>query len=212
MEKIRDSIVRKRKKRTGAAGMESMAGHCAAHWIGNEYCFTTGQFARLDRSYERNCGPTAVTNLIFTLAGREGRPIMEKPHQVFQRVAGIGQRYLLYLNTDFMKMLGGTSDILAPLYIGVCLRAYGLTGYRVRGPFPASAARICSEIDKGGIVYMEVHMHPVYGSHHMLCYGYRIKDGRLMLRVADGWSRRIHDLPAGEELFALCTVVTRRNY
>lgn len=208
MEKIRDIIVQKRNRRSGASGLEGMDDRSAAFWLGNEYCFTTGQFARLDRSYRRHCGPTAVTNLIFTLARAEGRPVMEKPHQVFRKVAKLGGRRLLYMNADFMRMFGGTSDILAPFYISTCLRAYGLTGYRVRGPFPASAARICSELDSGGILYMEVHMHPVYGNHHMLCYGYRVEEGRLMLRTADGWVSRIHDLPAGEELFALCTVIS----
>ena len=39
-----------------------------------EYSFTTGQFARLDKSYRKHCGPTAILNLVFTLAGKEGKP------------------------------------------------------------------------------------------------------------------------------------------
>ena len=92
-----------------------------------------------------------------------------------------------------------------------CLREYGLTGYKVSGPYPATTGRICKELDRGAILYMEVHRHPVYGNHHMLCYGYSVRDGRLMLRMADGWIGRVHDLPAGEELFAFCTVVRRKK-
>ena len=183
----------------------------SALYAGNEYSFTTGQFARLDKSYRRHCGPTAVTNLLFMLARLEGRPITEKPEEVFQKVAGIGGKRLLYWNTDLLKWFGGTSDLLAPLFIRSCLRQYGLTSYRVRGPFPATAKRICTELDKGAILYMEVHRHPVYGNHHMLCYGYRFQDGKLMLRTADGWITRIHDLPAGTEWFALCTVISHRE-
>ena len=181
----------------------------AALFTGNEYCFTTGQFAKIDRSYRRHCGPTAVTNLLFTLARMEGQPLAEKPEEVFRKVAGIGGRRLMYVNSDLFKRFGGTSDLLAPLYIGICLRRYGLDGYRIRGPFPATARRICTELDRGAVLYMEVHRHPVYGNHHMLCYGYQIRDGKLFLRMADGWVGRVHDLPAGEERFALCTVISR---
>ena len=189
-----------------------MTGHKgAALFTGNEYCFTTGQFAKIDRSYRRHCGPTAVTNLVFTLARLEGRPLKETPAEVFQRVAGIGGRRLLYVNTDLFKRFGGTSDLLAPVFIRLCLRSCGLKGYKVRGPYFATAKRICTELDRGAILYMEVHRHPVYGNHHMLCYGYRIADGKLMLRMADGWIGRIHELPAGEERFAMCTVISRRE-
>ena len=183
----------------------------AALYTGNEYSFTTGQFAKIDRSYRRHCGPTAVTNLLFTLARMEGHPLSDRPEEVFRQVAGIGGRRLLYVNTDLLKRFGGTSDLLAPLFIGICLRKYGISGFKVRGPFPATVKRVCTELDKGAILYMEVHRHPVYGNHHMLCYGYQIRDGNLMLRMADGWVGRVHDLPAGEELFALCTVISRRK-
>ena len=78
------------------------------------------------------------------------------------------------------------------------------------GPFLATGKRICRELDRGAILYMEMHGHPVYGSHHLLCYGYRFKDGKLMLRTADGWISHIHELPAGQELFSFCTVITRK--
>ncbi len=174
-----------------------------------EYSFTTGRFARLDKSYRKHCGPTAVLNLVYTLAGAEGRPVPEKPEDNFRRIAGIGRRRLIYLNTDFMKIFGGTSDFLAPFFIRSALKAYGIEGYKVRGPFPATRRRICKELDNGAILYLEVHRHPIYGNHHMLCYGYEKRDGKLMLRVADGWVTRIHELPAGEELFSLCTSITR---
>lgn len=209
MEKIRDRLIQKRNRRSGASGLSDMEKRGASPWRGSESCFTTGQFARLDRSYRRHCGPTAVTNLIFTLMRAEGRPFHEAPEQVFRHVAAIGGKRLLYMNADFLKRFGGTSDLLAPLYIRSCLKTYGLTDCKVRGPFPANARRIMSELDSGSILYMEVHRHPVYGNHHMLCYGYRIDGGRLMLRTADGWVARLHDLPAGEEMFSLCTAIRR---
>ena len=182
----------------------------ASAWQKDAYSFTTGQFAKLDRKYRRHCGPTAITNLLYTLAQREGRPIEEKPEAVFQRIARMGQRRLVYMNADILKRFGGTSDLFAPFLIAACLRAYGLHEYKVRGPYLATAKRICSELDRGAILYMELHRHPVYGGHHMLCYGYRIENGKLMLRTADGWITRSHDLPAGQELFSLCTVIIRK--
>ncbi len=176
-----------------------------------EYCFTTGQFTKLDRVYKRHCGPTAVTNLIFTLAGREGRVLAEGPQEVFKRVAGIGQRSLIYMNADILRRFGGTSDLLVPFMIRRCLRVYGLSGYAVRGPFPATARRIRRELDSGSILYMEVHRHPVYGNHHMICYGYSIRDGRLFLRAADGWAGKIRNVRAGEELFAFCTAISPKR-
>lgn len=179
-------------------------------WQKDACSFVTGQFAKLDRSYRRHCGPTAITSLLYTLALREGRPIKEKPEVVFRRIARMGQKRLVYMNVDFLKRFGGTSDLFVPFLIASCLRAYGLREYKVRGPYLATANRICRELDRGAILYMEVHRHPVYGNHHMLCYGYRFKDGQLMLRTADGWITRIHELPAGQELFSLCTVIIRK--
>ena len=182
----------------------------AGAWQKDAYSFVTGQFAKLDRSYRRHCGPTAITSLLYTLAQREGRPIKEKPEDVFKRIAQMGKKRLVYMNADFLKRFGGTSDLFAPFLIAACLRAYGLHEYKVRGPYLATANRICRELDRGAILYMEMHRHPIYGSHHMLCYGYRIVDGKLMLRTADGWITRIHELPAGQELFSLCTVIIRK--
>ena len=118
-------------------------------WKGNEYSFTTGQFAKLDQAYRRHCGPTAITNLVYALAAADGRTITEKPENVFRRIAGIGGRRLIYFNADFLKIFGGTSDLLVPIMIRRCLKEYGIKGYRVSGPFPATSGRICRELDRG---------------------------------------------------------------
>jgi hypothetical protein len=108
---------------------------------------------------------------------------------------------------SFGAVFPGDEDYKAKLRL---MKEYGIKGFSVSGPFPATTGRICRELDRGSILYMEVHRHPVYGNHHMLCYGYSVRDGRLMLRMADGWISRIHDLPAGEELFAFCTVIRQK--
>ena len=51
-----------------------------------EYSFTTGQFARLDKSYRKHCGPTAILNLVFTLAGKEGKAVTDQPEDVFRNI------------------------------------------------------------------------------------------------------------------------------
>ena len=114
------------------------------------------------------------------------------------------------MNADLLKVFGGRQIPCAVPLIGR-LKAYGITRLRCERTFPGDGRRICSELDRGAILYMEVHHHPVYGNHHMLCYGYRIADGRLMLRIADGWINRIHELPAGEERFAFCTAALKKK-
>lgn len=148
------------------------------------YC-TTRQFAQRDRAYVKHCGPTAITNLVLTL-----RPDLAKdPERVFDEVAALGRRMLVYMNLKPTKRFGGTSDLLAGAYMQRVLARFGCGDAKVRFGGPASAGRVRQALAQGRIVYLEMHGHPRYHNHHVLLYGADQKG----LRAADGWqSRPVH--------------------
>jgi hypothetical protein len=175
--------------------------------VRKEFYFQTGQFMKLGPTYQRHCGPTAITNLVYTLAARTGTPLEKPAEEVFTGIAGIGKRRATYVNASIMGRFGGTSDFLAPAYIRACLKKYGIRGYSARGIFWASAKRITALLDRGAVIYLELHHHPKYGSHHMLCYGYRYEGSQVIYRCADGWSGKPVELPAMTLGFALYTAI-----
>ena len=195
---------------------------------------TTGQFARLDSGYRRHCGPTAITNLILTLNRRNGYLDDPVPAEVFSAVSEIGQKRKIYWNTDILGHFGGTYDILTEWYLRASLKYFGIPAARRGGRgeaaasgagavpirwygFPA-AIQFIRALDAGKLLFLQLHHHPCYGSHHLLCYGYTIVQssrntdeerevgsgsyrkenenspaGRrreIYLLLADGWNRR----------------------
>ena len=186
---------------------------------------TTGQFARLDGGYHRHCGPTAITNLILTMNHRYGWFDEPDPAEVFSAVSRIGKKRGIYWNTDILGYFGGTYDVLTDMYIRASLRQFGIPVGKMPQPdgqgetFPEngrgaeaetagghivsvrwrafpSETQFVRELDAGKLLYLQLHLHPCYGNHHLLCYGYTIlisDDSRkreIYLLLADGWSRR----------------------
>ncbi len=165
------------------------------------YC-TTGQFrkgkdardpAAADR-YRRHCGPTAITNLVLTAAARAGRgeALLKDPQAVFDRVAAIGMHRLFYVNTDLLRRVGGTSDFLTGLYLRRCFKEYALRTPRLHVEWLPGEAAMAKAMQKGAILYLQVHLHPKYGNHHMICYGSEIdpNSGERYFRIADGWTAK----------------------
>ena len=164
---------------------------------------TTGQFAHLDQGYRRHCGPTAITNLILTLHNRYGFLEDPVPADVFSEVSQIGRQKLIYWNTDILGLLGGTYDFLTYPYIRDCLKRFrfpaGETVSLHAYVLPA-ADRFLQELDSGKLLYLQLHRHRCYGSHHLLCYGYTLVCGvdpasgrtyrEIYLITADGWNSR----------------------
>lgn len=154
------------------------------------YCTTVGTFGRAGGvRWYRNCGPTAVTNLLVTLRHRMGEPV-EAVQSLYARVARYGTSRLLYWNTA-MGPVGGTSDLLAGVYLRRMLA--DLPGPRPAVRLrPARAAALAASLDRGALLYLVLHRHPAYGSHHLVCYGWRqVKsrstgEVRTYLKVADG--------------------------
>ncbi len=167
-----------------------------------ETYYTTGQFRKgagvrdADASdrYRRHCGPTAITNLLLSAAARQGREdlLLRDPQTVFQRVADIGMHRLFYVNTDLLRRIGGTSDFLTGLYVRRCFREYALNAPRLRVQWLPGEAAMAAALSKGAILYLQVHLHPKYGNHHMICYGCEkdAQSGQLYFRIADGWAPR----------------------
>ncbi len=159
--------------------------------LGESYC-TTGQFGRLDRPYRRNCGPTAMTNLVLTLRERRGETRRETPPEIFRAIARLGRRRAVYWNVDLFGRWGGTSDLLAGAYLRAVLRRFGLENVRVRRRARLTEKRLDAALARGSLLYLELRRHPRYGDHHLLCYGAetRVVNGRreTLLRLADGWA------------------------
>ena len=201
--------VRDAEERCGGAFIRKKTVSPWEPWISR--C-TTGQFAGLDGGYHRHCGPTAITNLILTLAGRYGYPDIPLPDEVFSNGARIGQKMKIYWNTDILGYFGGTYDILTELYIRNCLRHFRIPVDKklpdhvsVRWHGLPSGIQFLRALDEGKLLYLQLYLHPCYGTHHVLCYGYTAvhstdsggkdkeknrKQREIYLIIADGWNRR----------------------
>ncbi len=161
-----------------------------------EHYHTTAQFSRLDRVYRRNCGPTAITNLVLTLRARRGETAREAPPELFRDVAKLGRRRVFYFNIDLFRRWGGTSDLLSGAYLRAALRRNGLQGARVRPRVRLTQRRLEEAFARGSVLYLQLRRHPRYGDHHLLCYGLETTDGgETLLRLADGWAEKPVYLP-----------------
>lgn len=180
-----------------------------------------------NETYYRHCGPTAVTNLILTLwraekDSKEGRredtfvrkdgiPAArskktsgelagnltdEDIRGIFQEVAKTGQRMLIYYNTNLFGKIGGTSDFLMRPYLLRCFRKFGLNA-RVGKRYLMNEENVREALGRGSILYVELHHHPKYKNHHVICYSAEEllikKDQRQVgfyLKCADGWTNQ----------------------
>ena len=180
-----------------------------------ETYYTTSDFQNLDRGYHRHCGPTALTNALFTIRGalhqrkaaEEALPARNlSAEKVFSRVARIGMHRLLYWNTDLFHRFGGTSNLLAPLYALACFRAFSQKKVRLGMNLPAWRPFLQHAFSRGALVYLELLFHPCYGSHHLLAsamlrlQGEDGKTTKYYLKLADGWGKSSRYLPV-EELY-----------
>ena len=152
-----------------------------------------GQTEEHDR-FHRHCGPTAITNLLRSCAMREGKidSLPEDPCEIFERVAQIGRRRLIYINLDLFHRFGGTLDAMAGLYLQRCFREYGLQRPSLRFRFRPDERAMTRALKNGAVLYLQMRGHSKYGNHHMLCYGREdFPDGRpAVYRIADGWAAR----------------------
>ncbi len=148
----------------------------------------TGEFANLGKGFKNHCGPTSITNLILSLKQREsGRTSpTEAAQEVFEQVAKIGRRHILYMNADVLKIWGGTLDLGAGHYIALCLKKAGIQTARVKTRRLCTRKNLENALSRGSTLYIIMRHHKKYKNHHILCYG--MEEGKL--RVADCWSKK----------------------
>ena len=143
---------------------------------------------------------------------------------VFRTVCRIGRKILAYWNSDVLRHFGGTYDWMTGRYIRECFRYFGVPcdtladgiflgigkaaregamtensrllpgALKVTGHVGTDPRRLEEELRRGKLLYLQLHWHPSYGDHHVLCYGCRIledaekKQRLLYLLIADGWN------------------------
>nr|WP_027870731.1 hypothetical protein [[Eubacterium] cellulosolvens] len=163
---------------------------------------------------------------------REPAPSGYFPSQaeIFEKVSELGIRKRFYWNMDVLKRFGGTYDLLTGFYLKNCFRYYGipyrmsLSGIQgknrlprdrwqaskpevvVKSVIPVRKEQYLRSLRRGNLLYLQLHHHPCYGSHHLVCYGYvevaargGICDGqencrKTYLIVADGWTHALRYL------------------
>ena len=162
-------------------------------WRGYESTCTTGDFRNLGRrGFKRHCGPTAAANIVLAFTRRYCPAMKLDQTETFLTCAKVGQRSLLYGNADILGHFGGTSDLLAPLYLSLCFQ-------KCRCPAKVANWQLLTEhnvrkaLGRGSLLYVEIRHHPRYHDHHFVCYvaqEVREPDGRqvaFFLMCADGW-------------------------
>ena len=203
---IDDPVIHSREK----TGYDCTLLRSDVPWEREETYYTTRDFDRTDRSYHKHCGPTAITNLLLTLARRRGLDELKAkpPEELFAAVAAIGRRRFTYWNIRDDVPLGGTSYVLLMGYVHACLRHFGLGRTKLSGRLAATPREMARELRKGSLLILSLYHHRYYGSHIVVACGVaevRVPGRaapRLYLKVADGWVRRpryiaAEDLPRG---------------
>ena len=156
---------------------------------------STGEFGR--GFYRNHCGPTAITNLIITARQtREGREIpTEEAARVFESVASMGRRYLIYNRKH------GTTDLFLWFYVNAAFKANCEGMLRPGHRYTLSPKNARKVLARGSFLLLEVFGHPKYGWHQMVVYDVDESGGFI---AADGFEPRpvlLDDHTIGRGLF-----------
>ena len=175
-------------------------------WYKNEAYFTTGQFEKTGHTYRNHCGPTAITNIIMTLGARRYgyMPNISHAAERFRQIVSFGRHRAIYMNTDLFHLLGGTLDISVPFYLKQCLKKVGFTGCTVTRIRRLKPDSLREHITYGSMAYIIMRRHPVYGNHHLVCYGCDPAD---QFRCADGWHEGPVFLTASDMKYAKAVII-----
>ena len=197
--------IRHAEQKEGGAFLEKKSVAPWAHWISRH---TTGEFSNLGKNgYRRHCGPTAVTNILLTLHHRH--PFLPRPvssRELFLQVSELGRKKRIYWNTDFLKHFGGTYDILTGIYLREALARFGGKASVTPAMVPTKRG-LLRALEAGDLIYLQLSHNRLYGSHHLLCYGYttlrELHSGKEVtyLILADGWGKAPRYLPLSDLFF-----------
>jgi hypothetical protein len=148
-------------------------------------------FGRQGKKYRRHCGPTAAVNVFSTLLAKEEQK--QKKEDLFLRFVRSAQRKLIYVNADLFGLFGGTMDLRAGEFLRGCSRISGISGISISRRKRMEQSAMLKSLAAGNILYLELIGHPVYGRHHMVCYGASVYDHHEkepLFRIADGWQAK----------------------
>ncbi len=168
----------------------------ASAWRQFAECHSTAEFQNLGEGYRRHCGPAAVTNLFAAWQNRYVKEESRIPvNDIFETVAELGEKSMIYRNVDESRIFGGTSDLLYPVYLRMAARALELHHVQVSARHILGEENLLHLLRNGGIAYVQLFHHPKYGFHQMVIFGadlVRDENGgrHVEFLCADGWSNR----------------------
>ncbi|MBR4304524.1 MAG: hypothetical protein IKT81_04260 [Clostridia bacterium] len=162
---------------------------------------TTGDFLNLDDGYDNNCGPTAITNIIRSIANRYNiLPLKNAAAtSVFRTVASIGLNHTpvpYYLSEKRMingRERVGTLRETTRDYIMDCFAYYDVQITMPYQRYSVNYVDVYNTLNDGSLLYLVVTYHPRYENHAVVAYAYtRLCSGAngnfvMYLKVADGW-------------------------
>ena len=155
------------------------------------YCnfCVTSEFENIgSKHYAGNCGPTAITNLIFIVGNyRKYAPVKGASETaVFTRVANYGINKGYYVSSNNI----GTYKNKVNQYID---EAFGLFNINVSvSSMSVTYANVKNAIDGYKPFYLSVTNNSIYKSHGMAGYAYTVLENQYddrisFVKVADGW-------------------------
>ena len=151
-----------------------------------ETYFTTRLFDKVGRGQHRHCGPTAITNAVFSLTDTPE----EKAEEVYRDVARIGERRLTYYNFDLLNVFGGTVDFLSASYLRRVMKRFHIEDAVIHPRQKLSKEALKRALNRGSIVYLQFRHHKRYGNHHTLVYECVDYGNDVLFKLADGWSAK----------------------
>lgn len=164
--------------------------------------YDTVDFLYLDDGYDNHCGPTAITNIILSVANRYNiLPLRNTAAtSVFRTVAGIGLNhtpvpyYLSVERTIDGEPRKGTLLETTRDYITDCFAYYEVPVSVSTEWSYVSYSTIYNALLREGLMYLSLVGHPRYGNHAVVVYACtRLREETFgeyvsYLKIADGWA------------------------
>ena len=172
---------------------------------------TTGEFSGIGHGFHKHCGPTAITNVLCTIArcGGPEKLLQTPPAEIFRRVAEIGQHRATYWNIKDSVPLGGTSYALLWGYVHTCLCRFEVRDVAVSARLLASSRAVAREIRRGSLLILSLYHHRCSGRPRYIAAEDLRQCGYVAVRRSgrhqppggrEASRREGHPVPAGQDL------------